>query len=267
MTQTIHYREVLQRELEERKKRNNYYSLRAFSRDLGLAAPKLSQILKGKVGLSPERAKKVAKAMDLGPEEATLFVTMVALEHGRSRAEKLKAKEKLQLIKVENSFNKMTLEKFRVISDWYHTAILELMDTKDFKSDIKWISARLAIPMADAREAIERLSCLGLIQIERTRWVKANKNLTTSSPVPSREIRRHHSQVLRRAETALEEVDIRRRDFSTTTFAVSSDQYESAIADIKKFRRQFMEKYQTAENKDEVYSLAIQFFPLTKRSQ
>lgn len=53
------YQHYMLSEFEGRKSRNPGYSLRAFARDLGLAAPKLSEILRGKGGLSEASARRL----------------------------------------------------------------------------------------------------------------------------------------------------------------------------------------------------------------
>ena len=55
------------------------------------------------------------------------------------------------------------LDTFAVISDWYHYAILSLLEVTDARLDPRWISKRLGINRLEARLAIERLKRLSLI--------------------------------------------------------------------------------------------------------
>ena len=51
------YQSTLRRILKERQQRNKRYSLRAYARDLGISASFLSDIMKSKENLSPDKAK------------------------------------------------------------------------------------------------------------------------------------------------------------------------------------------------------------------
>ena len=51
----------------------------------------------------------------------------------------------------------MSIDKFSVISEWYHYAILELTYVSGFKADYKWIARKLSITVEEAKVAIERL--------------------------------------------------------------------------------------------------------------
>ena len=55
---------------------------------------------------------------------------------------------------------------------------------------------------------------------------------------------------------------IKERDFSATTFAVSESQLEEIQKEIKEFRRQLAKKINQSKNKERVYCLSIQLFPL-----
>src|SRR4051812_8640701 len=66
-------RETLANELLSRQLRNERYSLRAFARSLGLSPSKLSDIMKGKQGLSLATAREIVTKLDLSVDEARAF--------------------------------------------------------------------------------------------------------------------------------------------------------------------------------------------------
>lgn len=74
---SIHYRELLQRELIARCRRNPAYSSRAFSRDIGVSPGFLSQVIHGRKKLNEDRATRIASALEWPDEKTDLFVTMV----------------------------------------------------------------------------------------------------------------------------------------------------------------------------------------------
>jgi uncharacterized protein (TIGR02147 family) len=262
----ITYQHFLFSEFEGRKSRNPGYSLRAFARDLGLAAPKLSEILRGKCGLSEASARRLVIKLGLTDNEAEVFINLVVLKHGRRSQEREAAKENLKKLKNAVDFNEISLESFKILADWYHFAILELTEIQDFKSDSAWIAKKLKITKDLAEKAITRLFDFGLLaQKKDGSWYQTKATLATPSGVPSTAIRSHHRQILNQASDALLDVPVAERDFSATTMAIASDQLEDVQKMIKKFRRELAAKLAKAPEKDRVYCLALQFFPFDRK--
>lgn len=259
----------LSKEFEFRRSRNPRYSLRAYSRDLKIAAPKLSQILKGKAGISPAKAQSLVKTLQLDPSEAKLFVTLVAARHSRSETAKKQAQAHLKTILASAEYGALELETFKVISDWYHLAILELTEVRGFKSTLDFISKRLRITMEKAKEAVKRLEDLGLMKKQNSHWVQTHADMATPSGIPSQVIRDYHRQILTKAQEALENVPIPERDFSAITMTIAESQVKEAQEEIKKFRRTLTQQLTSQKDpKERVYCLSVQFFPLDhKESQ
>jgi uncharacterized protein (TIGR02147 family) len=264
-TEKPHYRQFLEREFQARLRRNAGYSLRAFARDIGMQPSKLSEVLRGVRGLSKRTAEKVAKRIRLSPQEEVVFINLIDLHQKRNRVAQRAAEEKLNALAVMDSYGELNLERFKIISDWHHFAILELAETDSFESDPKWIAGRLDISTSTAMEAIERLLDFGLLKKDKSGNLKqTHLNLATPSGIPSREIREHHSQILMKADAALHDVDISERDFSAITLAFDSERMEEIRDELKELRRRLGKKIQDRPNKDRVYCLSMQFFPIDK---
>ena len=54
------FREVLKQVLQKRAGNNPSYSQRAFARDLGISPSTLSEVLKGRYGLSEKKSREIA---------------------------------------------------------------------------------------------------------------------------------------------------------------------------------------------------------------
>ena len=264
-TEEKNYRIMIARELDARKRRRPGYSLRAFARDLKVPAPKLSQILNGTCGISIERALSISKSIGLSTEEKDFFLSMVEAEHSRSPADRKRAQEKIEKLKEDDGFASLSIERFQIISDWYHAALLEMPKLKNFKSSPKWLSSKLGIDSTKVNQGIQRLLDFGLLDEDpvTNELVRTKNHLATPSGIPSREIREHHSQILSKADQALE-LPVTERDFSAITMAIDSSRLEEAREKLKEFRREFCKDIQNGTEKDRIYCLAIQFFPLDK---
>ena len=261
------YRQMLLREYELRKKRNPMYSMRAFAASIGIQASKLSEILNLKKGLSTGKAQQIAEALHLSEKQKKLFFLFVEAEHSRSRRCRLEAQKKLRLQAQQSVM--LDLEKFKLFSDWYHIAILEMVDIASFKNDPQWIAEELSINVEDARNALQRLAKFNLIQIEHNKIKKHEPHIHTSDDIPSIEIQNFHRDILGLADGVLKEkVDVNAREFQSLTFAFPKNKVREAKREIRGFLDYFNEKFlkENQEN-DSLYCLSVQFFPMNKQSK
>ncbi|MFL5813129.1 MAG: DUF4423 domain-containing protein [Bdellovibrionia bacterium] len=257
------YRKILVDEFESRQKRNPSYSLRAFARDLGLQPSNISEILRGLSGLSIQAGTEIATRLQLSDEETQWFVRSIEAHHSRDLRRRQNAQAELAAITSRNGLNELDLERFKIIKDWYHFALLELTDTVGFSPDPAWIADRLKITEKETKEAIDRLIEFNLLERKKDGSLKQTRSTWVSGGVPSREIRKHHAQILQKAEGALSTVDIDSRDFSALTMAVPQSKLPEARKLIQEFRRQFVRLFETStEPKDRVFILGVQFFPV-----
>ena len=133
--------QFLREEFQRRKQRNSQFSLRAFARWLQISPAQLSQILSGKRPVTVKTIAKIARKLDLSPAQQQRL---------------LRATQKPQLPQAQ-SLTSLREDQFRLISDWYHLAILSLTRVPGAKADPRWISARLGISVADANLAVQTL--------------------------------------------------------------------------------------------------------------
>jgi uncharacterized protein (TIGR02147 family) len=228
---------------------------------------KLSEVLRGVRGLSKDTARKVIKNLSLSESEGTLFLNLLDLHQTKSALVRRNAESNLELYEESNEYGELSLERFKIIADWHHFAILELTEIVPFDSSPAWIAERLGISLKVTREAIERLISFGLLKRDAAGQLRqTSANLATPTGIPSSEIREHHSQILMKADSALHSSDIHERDFSTITLAFNSQQMEEVKNELKALRRRLGKKIQDHSGKDRVYCLSIQFFPVDKKT-
>lgn len=202
MTKKHHYRDFILKELERRQRKNPSYSLRAFSRDLEVPCSRLSEILNGKVGLSEGRAVSLATKLNLSPSERDFFVDLALSEHARSAVLRDMA---LQRVKSrEEAFEKIGEEQFAVISDWYHLAITQVLQLKDFEGTIENIAQRLGLTPEITERALERLEHLKLVQkTENGLWTSSDEKYSSSYGGSSEAARNYFMQMQNKAVEAM----------------------------------------------------------------
>lgn len=193
---------LLRQELAERKGRNPHYSLRAFARDLKINPASLSQLLAGKRTLSGKNIKKLAEHLSLSPKE---------IERLLNTSETKRDKQKtLQYIELED-------DHFKIISDWYYYAILNLAKIKN-QANPQWIAKRLGISKIEAEIAIERLQRLKLLEVKKGKLVR--KSLPLNFNTPSAALRKQNKQLIKLAGESVEKIPAQKRETSSMTFAI-----------------------------------------------
>jgi uncharacterized protein (TIGR02147 family) len=241
---------VLSQELQRRCERNPRYSLRAFSQSLGLSHTIVSLVLSGKRPLSKKACVKVADALNYTPEETRALISN-------------RVSQDLPMVPVAEATT-LDLDSFAVISDWYHFAILSLLEVKGARFEPKWISRRLGISPVEARLAMERLKRLGLVHEVAGRWRQSSKSLKIASHLSTPATRKFQGQLIQKAAESLEKDPLGERDHTNITFAMDRRLVPYARERIRKFRRELCAELEAAGKAKDVYTICVQLFPLTE---
>jgi uncharacterized protein (TIGR02147 family) len=251
--------EVLLSEFQRRKTRNPAFSLRAFAKQIGIPAGRLSQYFSGKRAISEAAARRIAERMSLSPDQEKQFLALIY-------AERIRKGDSLKNIAGDSAFQEISADSFAVLSDWYYFAILNLLKIKGFRSDPAWIGERLGISTAKAKHAVCRLKRVGLLVEKRGHLVRVDKPLRTSDGLAFRALRISHEQSLQQAIHRLHEVSLAFRDITSMTMAVDLRRLPEAKKIIKDFRRKLSAFLECGEP-TEVYNLNVQLVPVTKLKQ
>jgi len=255
---TLGYREWLFQQIEERKQKVPSYSLRAFSVKVGVSAASLSQIISGKRPLTKKMALKIAGRLSLGPEETQ------SLLQNALKAKYEEASRDLGLEVATEDGEELRMDSFRLISDWYHYAILNLLKVNDVRFYPEWFGKRLGISVLEAHQAILRLKRLGLIEQKGRTWLRTKRKLKTSTDIADAAIRRYHYQNLSKAEESLDRDPVTLRDFGAITMAIDPRQLPKAKALVQRFRSQMADCLSQGEP-ERVYTFVTQLFPIDRK--
>jgi uncharacterized protein (TIGR02147 family) len=250
-------RQLLQKEYTERSQRNPRYSLRAFSKFLGLSHTVVSLVMADKRPLSLKASEIVAERLGLSPIERE---KLISYHPYRNRQNQYTVDSE----SLGHRYQKIDLATFEQISDWTHFAILSLLETKNFKLEDKWIARRLGIPLLRAKIAIECLLKLQFIEKKGKRWVQTGRPLVVENQTSTTATRKFHRQLLEKAIESLENDPISLRDFSSVTMAIDPRLIPLALKRIRKFRRELMHELESSGDPLEVYNLTVQIYPVSK---
>lgn len=243
----------LKQVFSEKQRKNPHYSLRAFSRDIGMDSSSLGKILKGERRFPVNKAETVFRNLDLDPTDKRLFLE--SLSDKENILDKINISQNDERYLIEESF-------FKVIAEWEHYAVLELFDLDGFEVTDESISKKLDITLTRADVVLTNLFEAKLISSEGGCLYKIHEEIKTSEDIVSQALRKSHIETLEIGIDKLEEVDIELRDYSSMTIAVNLDKIGEAKEVIREFRRKMSTLFSKG-NKSEVYNLAIQLYPLS----
>lgn len=250
--------EQLAAEFHARQAANPRYSMRAFARRLGLPPGRLSQLLSRKRLFTRDLGRKIAAALGYDAKQTRDFLHVIE----RSRPVRPKIM-KLKLIQPP-LYDSIGEDHFKVIADWYHFAMLSLVETSDFRLDFDWMGHRLGIPPAQAEEGFTRLVRLGIVRQVGGRVELVRSNNAAGSEAPSSALRESHRQTLVQTIEALDQVDLKERDVTSITMAIDVKKLPKAKQLIREFRLGLAALMESGE-RTEVYNLNIQLVPVTNR--
>lgn len=247
----------LKEELSRRQQKSTRYSLRAYARDLGVHPATLSLMFQGRRSLPLKHSLPIAEKLRLSPKERTLFFE--SFHQAKTSLDQIKVSEEDERYMLDESY-------FKIIAEWEHYAILTLFDCADFNPAMSAIAARLGISELRIQVVLKNLLDCGLVKVDEHGCLqKSHSNVRTTEDVMSNALQLSHLETLETGKNKLEEVEVALRDFSSVMIAVDPAKLTEAKTIIREFRQKMMALLRDGQ-RSEVYQLAIQFYPLTKKT-
>ena len=259
--ETHHYRDILRRELLLRCEHNQKYSQRSFAKLLGLSSARLNEVLQGKKGLSRLAAVQISQRLGFNTSESSRFCDLVDSMHARSAKARLLAQERLQGDKVPSARRILSEDTFKLVADWYHLALIELLRLPHEDTRTESLARRLGIHPALAKEALERLQRLQLVDESKGKW-RTRADTTVPGDTSSAAISHFHKQVIEKALASLTFQPAEKTEFSSTLMTIKEDQLPLAKSMIKQFWKDLSEAMDATPSHDNLYCLTVQFFSL-----
>lgn len=247
-------------ELRRRVQLNPRYSLRAYAKNLKLSPGALSEILHGKRELSLKSVPGIAKAFGLNVEEGRHLLRL-ALKSRAHKNEALQALERAAALK--RNHHELSSDLFALVSEWYHFAILNLLDCYRYEWNSTWISDRLGISRIQARLAMDLLVKLGLVIKDNGRYASRHEGVEFASEIPSAAVRQFHRQILQKAIASIDSQSLDERELSGCGFAVDPSHLSAIKKELGEFQERLIAKYAKGK-KSEVYFLETVLFKMTQ---
>jgi uncharacterized protein (TIGR02147 family) len=226
----------------------------------------LSNVIVGKKNLSREQSTKLGRILGLAPRERHYFRLTVMYTQVKSLEEKKKFLDRMMQMR-NSKLCRLSEGQLDLFSKWYYVYIRDMLFFVDFKDDYEALAHLLdpAIKVAEAQEAIEALSGMGLIaKDERGFFRPVEKIITTGDEAHSVQLANFQLTTMDLAKRALEMVPANRRDISFVSLTLSPETFAAVKSEIQSFRKKLLLIAKEEVHPLHVYQCNIQFFPVSR---
>jgi len=258
-------RKLLRDLYEWKKARNSRFTYRFIAAKAGLkSSGYITNILQGRVNLSPRLILKLATAFELRKKDTEYFAALVHYNNARTHSEKKFYFD--QIINLKRSRVKdLDLSQYEYFSNWYYVAVRECLDFFLFKNDYAALAKKIkpAITPGQARNAIQVLEKLGLIKKNPEGYYVKAEAVVSVDEWKSVAINDFQLSMLDLAKASIENTPPGERSISGVTLSISERGIKKLKEKVKRFREELLEMVQQAEDIDRVFQVNISAFPLT----
>ncbi|MEO6095949.1 MAG: TIGR02147 family protein [Fibrobacteria bacterium] len=270
--QYLDCRAYLKDHYQERSARDAYFSHRWICTRLGQGKGSrsyFSNILAGRVRISPNLATRLVKLLELDKDQAEYFRLLVLFNQSDTAEER-----ELYFDQIVRSANPgkalLDPDTYAYFRKWYNIVIREALDILSFKGETaEYVAlAKTLVPNitpAQAREAVEFLEKAGLIgKDEQGRYKSLRKSITTGTQAESVIINQFQMACMDLAKDSLMRHPETDQLFSTLTMSISEGAYKRIEKRLQKLRSElaFLVEKDEAPS-DRVYQFNFQLFPVT----
>lgn len=250
--QIICIKTELRKEFVRRYKKNPAYSIRSFAKHLGVDQSMLSKVMNGHKQPSVNIIEKIAPKLGIMPSQMPYIL-------------------QANVRPSSPDYWQLADDEVSLLSNWSHFAILELIKTKDFRLEKKYIARRLGLHSEEVADALNRLERMNFIEINHNR-IEIKKPNTNWSNTSSTTVARQDLQksLLTKAMEAIEEVPYESRLNGSLTVSIRSSrlpEFRQKLTQIRSELDAFFQPNEDESEFDEVYQLNMSFFPLTKKDK
>jgi uncharacterized protein (TIGR02147 family) len=264
----IDYRKLLNDLYHERRAENPHFSYRYIAQKVGFSsAGFFANIIQGKRNISPEIIFGFARAFKFKKPETEYFELLVHFDQAKNHEQKNYYFEKI--LSSKKSKLKITeRQQYEFYSKWYYTAVREILDIYKFNGeDYAALAKRVSPPITtvQAKKAIELLLKMGFIKKNSEGYFEqVDPFISTGYEAQSVSITNFLMSTIDLAREAIDRYPRDKRSISAVSFSISENGYKAIDERLKTFRREILEIARADKNKDRIYHVNFQIFPLSR---
>lgn len=261
----LDYRKFLKDLYDKGKREHCYFSYRYMGNKVCMDAGYLVKVLQSKWHIAEKSIPDFVDFCKLDEKEAEYFEILVQFGKAKTEGDAKRYFEILLNFR-DIKLDTLTSLEYEFCLKWYYSAVRALLGYYPFDGDYALLGQQVSPPITEkqARESIELLERLKLIEKDETGDYQVTKNLlTTGEEWNSIAINEYQKEMIKLAGSSISRIPKKRRDISTLTMAIP----ESILCEIKErtkeYRNSIIKMINDCEEVDSIYQLNIQLFPLT----
>ena len=129
--------------------------------------------------------------------------------------------------------------------------------------ELAWfLNPKISVPQA--KQSLQLLLDLGLIEKENGFYRSVNKTVTSGKEISPLFVHQFQKQMIDLGKEALDRYTTARRNVSTTTMSVSAAGLERIIRKIDMFQKEILDIVTSDSGETMLCELNVQFFPISK---
>lgn len=256
------YHELLRDHFVRKQKKNPEFSLRAFSRLLGLTPGGLSRLLRGQMSLSLSRAIEIAEKLTLNEKDTETFLNLIQLEKAKTGESKEKILKKLNRTR-KQEVTELSVDHFKTISEWQPMAILRITAVAEMDRSAKGVAKTLGISSSEAMQALERLKRLDLVTEDEEQYSRISKQeVYTKFQHDHEAARKYYRQLMDRLNHNLETKKADSRAMSAQVLVLDEEQLETARKLTLEYHQKLVTLSEQSKTKKTVYQALTTVFEI-----
>ncbi len=251
------------------KAEEDAYSYMQFSEDLGFSKSNVVHLmLRGKRPITVKSGEKMATAIGLKGMEKKFWLHLVAFHHASGEIERGQLMSEIVELRARSVEDAPDLQnQLDFFTEWFHSILFEMASLKDFSDKPEDIAARLEprIRPEQAKKSLAVLEGLGLLVRKNGKLRPSNSQLSTGDEVATLGVVRYHQNMIELGRRSLTAFDADKRDVSSISFACTEEFAKEIKKEVSSFRKKILAMAESLDEKDCVYQMNIQLFPVTKK--
>jgi len=259
------YRTFLRDYFEEQRLLKPQFSLRFFALKAGFSSHSFCyNLIKGTRNLSLDSLPGILHALGLRGVRAKYFKALVLFNQATDVSLRDQYLHELMRYRASQQFSRISADQYAYFATWYMPVIRELAVHGDWRGDFRRLGSLLrpAISGTQAREAIETMLRIGILELQSDGFYRQTDAVVTAEGVPGQVYRSVRTEFMLRAIEASENLPPSERHTSCAAVAMSRSSYEAACVMLDEVRKDILAIASQDPVVEGVYCVSVQAFPL-----
>lgn len=238
------FSEVLKKAVQVKKEKNSRLSLRYYAKKLKISPGALSEIIKNKRSVKPQKALEILEIFEAPARDL------------------IRIKNKMG-ISVEIKREKIQESQMDFLTDWISHAVMGFFEIDNPDINAKWISQKINQPLPEIKKRIDQFMTRGLLQKSKEGLIKIarrGQHWHVSKSIDADLRFRFHEQQVVLAAHALRCGSPDRTFFSSMTFLGTQSQLDLFQTEIKELYDRIVATVDL-DSRKELLRISVQAFP------